>query len=82
MERFKKEKIKQIENFCVKPNAITETRNGFQCMWFLRDEITYDEWVTIENALVKYFGGDGVLNISKGALIMFKGKLSHGFYLL
>ena len=58
VEKFKKEKIKQIENFCVKPNAITETRNGFQCMWFLRDEITYDEWVTIENALVKYFGGD------------------------
>lgn len=58
VERFKKGKIKQIENFCVKPNAITETRNGFQCMWFLRDEITYDEWVTIENALVKYFGGD------------------------
>ena len=58
VERFKKEKIKQIENFCVKPNAITETRNGFQCMWFLRDKITYDEWVTIENALVKYFGGD------------------------
>ena len=58
VEKFKKEKIKQIENFCVKPNAITETRNGFQCMWFLRDEITYDEWVTIENVLVKYFGGD------------------------
>ena len=58
VEEFKKEKLKQVENFCVKPNYILKTRNGIQCMWFLHDDITYDEWVTIETSLVKYFDGD------------------------
>ena len=57
----KKEFLKKINSFPVKPSWVVDTRNGYQCYWILDHNMnsphkTY--WDGIQKKLVNYFEGD------------------------
>ena len=57
----KKEFLKKINSFPVKPSWVVDTRNGYQCYWILDHNAnsphkTY--WNGIQKKLVNYFEGD------------------------
>lgn len=57
----KREFLKQINNFPVKPSWVVDTRNGYQCYWILNQNNTNPHktyWNGIQKKLVNHFGGD------------------------
>lgn len=59
VNKFKKEKIRQLHNFSLKPSYSVETRNGLHVYWLLREKFnTIHDWKNIEEKLINYFGAD------------------------
>ena len=60
----KKEFLKKINEFPVKPSWVVDTRNGYQCYWIFdessRQMIGSNKtfWNGLQKKLVNYFGGD------------------------
>lgn len=60
----KKEFLKKINNFPVKPSWVVDTRNGYQCYWIFDDtsrKIVGSNktlWNGLQKKLVNYFDGD------------------------
>ena len=55
---FKSEQWKKINDFVIPPSFVVETRNGLHLYWKIQEKITLGLWQKIEDALVKWFGGD------------------------
>lgn len=58
VKEFKSKQWEKIYGFAIQPNIVTETRNGFHLMWFLKEKISVELWRRIETALTEYFDGD------------------------
>lgn len=60
----KKEFLKKINSFPVKPSWVVDTRNGYQCYWIFDDASrnivgsNQTFWNGLQKKLVNYFGGD------------------------
>ncbi len=60
----KKEFLKKINGFPVKPSWVVDTRNGYQCYWIFDDASRQmigsnkTFWNGLQKKLVNYFGGD------------------------
>ena len=60
----KKEFLKKINEFPVKPSWVVDTRNGYQCYWIFDDNSrkivgsNKTFWNGLQKKLVNYFGGD------------------------
>ena len=60
----KKEFLKKINNFPVKPSWVVDTRNGYQCYWIFDDASrkmvgsNKTFWNGLQKKLVNYFDGD------------------------
>jgi hypothetical protein len=60
----KKQFLKKINDFPVKPSWVVDTRNGYQCYWIFDDssrKIVGNNktfWNGLQKKLVNYFGGD------------------------
>ena len=60
----KKQFLKKINNFPVKPSWVVDTRNGYQCYWIFDDASRQmigsnkTFWNGLQKKLVNYFGGD------------------------
>lgn len=58
VKRYKETQLKKLQSFKIKPNAVVETRNGYHIYWFIKENINYETWYSIENFLVEYFNAD------------------------
>lgn len=60
----KKQFLKKINEFPVKPSWVVDTRNGYQCYWIFddvsRNIVQHNKtfWNGLQKKLVNYFGGD------------------------
>lgn len=60
----KKQFLKKINDFSVKPSWVVDTRNGYQCYWLFDDASrkmvgsNKTFWNGLQKKLVNYFGGD------------------------
>ena len=60
----KKQFLKKINEFPVKPSWVVDTRNGYQCYWIFDDNsrkiVGHNKtfWNGLQKKLVNYFGGD------------------------
>jgi hypothetical protein len=60
----KKQFLKKINEFPVKPSWVVDTRNGYQCYWIFNDASrkmigsNKTLWSGLQKKLVNYFGGD------------------------
>ena len=60
----KKQFLKKINEFPVKPSWVVDTRNGYQCYWIFDDAsrkmigANKTFWSGLQKKLVNYFGGD------------------------
>jgi hypothetical protein len=60
----KKQFLKKINEFPVKPSWVVDTRNGYQCYWIFNDTSrkmvgsNKTFWSGLQKKLVNYFGGD------------------------
>jgi hypothetical protein len=60
----KKQFLKKINEFPVKPSWVVDTRNGYQCYWIFDDAsrqmigLNKTFWNGLQKKLVNYFGGD------------------------
>lgn len=60
----KKQFLKKINEFPVKPSWVVDTRNGYQCYWIFDDisrkTVGHNKtfWNGLQKKLVNYFGGD------------------------
>ena len=55
---YKKKMMRKLSSFTPACSAIVETRNGVQCYWFLKDNITEEQWRKVERYLIKVFDAD------------------------
>ena len=51
----KESMLEVIRQFPAPPTVITETRNGFHCIWSLEATTNKSEWQDVENSLVRLF---------------------------
>ena len=55
---YKEKMMRKLSSFTPACSAIVETRNGLQCYWFLRDNMTEKQWRKVEDYLIKVFNAD------------------------
>ncbi|WP_405158490.1 hypothetical protein [Paenibacillus sp. FSL H8-0283] len=55
---YKNEKLKEIDEFPLKPSYIVETRNGLHCYWLLEVGATTDQFKECQDRLIKHFNAD------------------------
>ena len=55
---YKEKMMRKLSSFAPACSAIVETRNGLQCYWFLRDNMTEKQWRKVEDYLIKVFNAD------------------------
>lgn len=61
VDNFKKKAEKVIESFPYKPSVVTETRNGFQLIWFLKNsKLDLNSFNELQSKLWHWFDCNGV----------------------
>lgn len=55
---YKNKKLKEIDEFPLKPSYIVETRNGLHCYWLLEVGATTDQFKECQDRLIKHFNAD------------------------
>ena len=58
VKKYKSEQWKKINAFSIPPSFVVETRNGLHLYWKIKEKISLELWQSIEDSLVKWFGGD------------------------
>lgn len=58
VQRFKEQKLSEINAFSAKPSYIIDTRNGFHVYWLLYPGATREEFILCEESLIQYFQAD------------------------
>lgn len=58
VDRFKKDKLKIINEFKYKPSNIIETRNGLHIYWLVEPDATIKQYEECQLRLIQYFDSD------------------------
>lgn len=58
VQGYKDEKLKELNDFLLKPSYIVETRNGLHVYWLLQPNTTLDQFSMCEELLISYFNAD------------------------
>lgn len=62
VNEYKNKKLKEINNFNIKPTIIIETRNGLHVYWILNNNTDNETWKDCILKLIKKFDGDKQVN--------------------